>query len=89
VDYKRVRTLTVTALFSDDWLFERLVLKGGNAISLVHGLSSRVSLDLDFSMEEGFENLDEARDRMERALRERFAPFEIEPLDVSCIGSLR
>jgi len=50
VDFDEIRRLTITALFSDDELYEQIVLKGGNAISLVYGYSSRVSLDLDFSI---------------------------------------
>jgi hypothetical protein len=42
-----IRKLTITALFSDDVLFEQLVLKGGNAMSLIYHISPRVSLDLD------------------------------------------
>ncbi len=41
-----VRRLTIVALVSDDRLFEQIVLKGGNALSLVYGLSSRTSLAL-------------------------------------------
>jgi predicted nucleotidyltransferase component of viral defense system len=48
--FEDIRKLTITALFSDEVLFEQLVLKGGNALSLVHGISPRDSLDLDFSM---------------------------------------
>ncbi len=50
VDFDEIRRLTITALFSDDELYEQIVLKGGNAISLVYGYSSRGSLDLDFSI---------------------------------------
>ena len=39
MDFAEVRRLTVTALFADDELVEKLVLKGGNALSLVHRLS--------------------------------------------------
>jgi predicted nucleotidyltransferase component of viral defense system len=49
MDLEEVRRLTIIALFSDDELYEQIVLKGGNALNLVYGLSSRTSLDLDFS----------------------------------------
>jgi len=55
----RFEKLTIVALFSDDELFGQLVLKGGNALSLVYGLSSRSSLDLDFSIEKDFADLDD------------------------------
>src|ERR1035438_5406206 len=51
MDFAEVRRLTIAALFSDDKLFEQIVLKGGNALNLVYDLSPRTSLDLDFSME--------------------------------------
>ncbi len=35
-----VRRLIITALFADEKLTEQLVLKGGNALSLVYELSS-------------------------------------------------
>jgi addiction module HigA family antidote len=64
--------LTITALFSDDVLFEQLVLKGGNAMTLVYHISPRVSLDLDFSMEADFDNVEEVQARMEYVLADRF-----------------
>src|SRR5271157_5138457 len=73
ISFEEVRKLIITALFSDDLLFEQLVLKGGNALSLVHGIGIRASLDLDFSLEKDFENLPDIQSRMERALTGRFA----------------
>ncbi|HTF72474.1 MAG TPA: nucleotidyl transferase AbiEii/AbiGii toxin family protein, partial [Edaphobacter sp.] len=55
-----IRKQTILALFSDEYLFERLVLKGGNAIHFAHQLTLRSSLDLDFSRAGDFEDLDEA-----------------------------
>ena len=72
LDFEEVRRLTITALFSDDALFQQLVLKGGNAIALVHRLSARTSFDLDFSIEEDFDDIDEARRRCFSALKARF-----------------
>jgi hypothetical protein len=82
MDFETVRRLTITALFSDDVLFEQIVLKGGNAMTLVHGISSRTSLDLDFSLESDFEDLGEIQSRMERALASRFTPLGFVPFDV-------
>jgi predicted nucleotidyltransferase component of viral defense system len=59
-------------MFSDDMLSEHLVLKGGNALNLVYGLSSRTSLDLDFSMDSDFPDVADARTRLFEALRDRF-----------------
>jgi len=82
VDFEEVRKLTIIALFSDDVLYELLVLKGGNAMTLVHGISPRASLDLDFSMENGFEDLPDIQRRMALALADRFATVGFVPLDV-------
>jgi Nucleotidyl transferase AbiEii toxin, Type IV TA system len=51
---------------------EQLVLKGGNAISLIHKLGFRSSLDLDFSMASDFDSFDDAKGRIFRALKDRF-----------------
>jgi hypothetical protein len=82
MSYEQIRRLTITALFSDDILYDQLVLKGGNAMSLVHGISSRASLDLDFSLNGDFEDIPEAQARMQRALANRFAPSGFIPIDV-------
>jgi predicted nucleotidyltransferase component of viral defense system len=71
--FDRVRRLTITALFSDDMLFEHLVLKGGNAITLAHGLGLRASLDLDFSLASDFSDAAEAGRRAQLALEKRFS----------------
>ena len=82
LNFEDVRRLTVTALFSDDTLFEQIVLKGGNAMSLVHRISARTSLDLDFSLESDFEHVADVQGRMERALADRFAPYGLVPFDL-------
>ncbi|MGD0910999.1 MAG: nucleotidyl transferase AbiEii/AbiGii toxin family protein [Terracidiphilus sp.] len=71
-DFREIRRIAITAIFSDDVLFERVVLKGGNALSLALGLSNRTSLDLDFSIENDFEDVDEIRNRVQMALEARF-----------------
>lgn len=88
LDYREIRRIAITAIFSDDSLFEQTVLKGGNALSIVLGLSKRTSLDLDFSIEDDFEDLDNIRNRIQKALENRFLAagfvvfdfrFEIKP----------
>lgn len=49
MDYKEIRKLTLQALYLDDDLSELLVLKGGNALSILE-LTRRGSFDLDFSL---------------------------------------
>ena len=82
MNFEEIRKLTITALFSDDELFDQIVLKGGNAMTLVHKISLRTSLDLDFSLEKDFEDLQYIHTRMERALASRFATFGLVPFDV-------
>ena len=82
LELTEIRKLTITALCSDDVLFEQLVLKGGNAISLVYGISPRDSLDVDFSLETDFENLEDILARMEHALTSRFNVVGFIPFDV-------
>jgi hypothetical protein len=73
MDFVEVRRLTIVALFSDDKLYEQLVLKGGNALNLVYGLSPRTSLDLDFSIDKDFADLADTRLRIFKAVKERFS----------------
>ncbi len=47
---ENVKRLTTIAMFSDDDLMEMLVLKGGNAMDIIYGITERASIDLDFSM---------------------------------------
>ncbi|HUU45321.1 MAG TPA: nucleotidyl transferase AbiEii/AbiGii toxin family protein [Acidobacteriota bacterium] len=52
MDVDQIRRLTITAMVSDDDLLDKLVLKGGNAICIGHGISTRASTDIDFSVED-------------------------------------
>ena len=72
MDFAKIRRVAITALFSDDTLMERFALKGGNALSLIYGFTMRSSLDLDFSMDGDFDDVDDARHRIFRGLRDRF-----------------
>lgn len=83
LDFNEIRRLTIVALFSDDTLLDQLVLKGGNAISLVLGYGARSSLDLDFSMEDDFADIDDTRRRIFAALKDRFSSAGIEVFDES------
>ncbi|HUP63034.1 MAG TPA: nucleotidyl transferase AbiEii/AbiGii toxin family protein [Thermoanaerobaculia bacterium] len=72
IDLTEVRRIAITAMFADDFLLDRVVLKGGNALSLVYGVGTRTSLDLDFSIEADFPDPIDARERIFRSLRARF-----------------
>jgi len=72
LDFQAVRRIAITAIASDDLLFEKVVLKGGNALNLVLGISDRTSLDLDFSVENDFEDIEDVQLRISNALHDRF-----------------
>lgn len=71
-----IRNLAIIALASDDELVESLVLKGGNAISLLRGDKSklsRASFDLDYSIVDGdFDEPDDISNRIQYALIQTF-----------------
>ena len=73
LDFREIRIGVINALCSDEELLEELVLKGGNALALVHGIGARTSLDLDFSMKGNFEaDLEGAKEKLKTALSEHF-----------------
>jgi hypothetical protein len=65
---EQIRVLILKSLFSDEWLFNHLVMKGGNALALVYHVGGRSSLDLDFSIEDDFEDCARVSSRMASAL---------------------
>lgn len=72
LDYAAVRRISIVSLFSDDVLLEQLVLKGGNAMALIYGFGHRASLDIDLSIDGDFDDLNDVRARIFKALREQF-----------------
>jgi predicted nucleotidyltransferase component of viral defense system len=80
-DLADIRRLVIIAMFSDDVLFDQLALKGGNALNLIYGLGSRSSVDVDLSLEKDFVDLDDARERIFRALRDRFSEAGLRVFD--------
>ncbi|MGD0060083.1 MAG: nucleotidyl transferase AbiEii/AbiGii toxin family protein [Verrucomicrobiia bacterium] len=72
MDFQEIRRVVITAVFSDDILFDKLVLKGGNALNIVHQVGVRTSLDIDLSIEGDFVNVDDAKRRLIKALEDRF-----------------
>lgn len=48
-ELERIKKTAIVAMFADDELMDLLVLKGGNAMGLVHQVNARASIDLDFS----------------------------------------
>ena len=79
-----IKKLAIIAMFSDDDLMERLVLKGGNALDIVYEIESRASMDLDFSMPSDFkpEELSDLKLRLEKLLKKVFNEKGYEVFDV-------
>jgi predicted nucleotidyltransferase component of viral defense system len=73
ITLEEVRRRILIALVSDDQLMNTLVLKGGNALALVHEVGERASLDMDFSIATQFPDLAEVRERVFKLLRREFA----------------
>lgn len=81
VDLAQIRRIVIVAMFSDDELFKQLTLKGGNALNLVYQLGSRVSADIDLSLEEDFRDLEDAKRRIFAALENRFNEARLKVFD--------
>jgi predicted nucleotidyltransferase component of viral defense system len=72
ISLDEVRRRILIALFSDDELMDALVLKGGNALAMVHKVGSRASLDMDFSIEAAFSDVDKTGERIFATLKREF-----------------
>jgi predicted nucleotidyltransferase component of viral defense system len=81
---EEIKKLVIIAMFSDDEFLERLVLKGGNALDLVHHVSTRASADIDLSIDGDFSPEVRAalRDRIEKLLRTTFRQKRYHVFDV-------
>lgn len=73
ITIEEVRKRILIALVSDDQLMNTLVLKGGNALALVHEVGDRASLDMDYSIATQFSDLADAKTRIFNVLRSEFA----------------
>ena len=70
---RQIKKIALAAMFADDVLMEKLVLKGGNLLDLVYNISVRASIDLDLSIDGDFdEPLDKLKLRVESALKRTF-----------------
>lgn len=83
---RRIKELAIIAIFSDDEFLDRLVLKGGNLLDVVYGLSARASVDVDFSMDGEFDDIEELKRRAKRTLETTFAEYGYRLLDFSLIS---
>ncbi len=82
---QQIKRLVVIALFSDDELMERFVLKGGNAVDLAYQIGWRASVDIDLSMADDFrsEDIEAIRLLIENNLLATFRPAGYEIFDVT------
>lgn len=82
----RIKMWAVQAMFSDDELLEQLVLKGGNAMTLIHQISARASVDLDFSLKQDFgSEIDNVEARIAKTLSETFRANGLEVFDFKMV----
>jgi hypothetical protein len=79
---EHIKKLVIIAMFSDDDLMERLVLKGGNLLDIVYQVSTRASVDVDFSIEGEFDELETFSRRIENTLGQTFAEAGYEAFDI-------
>lgn len=81
LDPDAIRRIVITAVASDDVLVERLVLKGGNALAIVHRVGRRASFDLDFSIDGDFDDANQIGERLKAAIEDRFDAVGYVPFD--------
>lgn len=84
MDLDKIRKLVIIALFSDDELMNRFVLKGGNALNIVYDISNRASIDIDVSMENDFDKneLEDIKKRLEKELLITFGMENYRAFDI-------
>lgn len=83
---EKIKTLCIIALASDDYLMETLVLKGGNAIQIIHKANKRGSFDVDYSIAEDFEDeISEVKNRIEKTLYDTFKENGYELFDLKMV----
>lgn len=70
-----IRRNILIALVSDDVLLDTLVLKGGNALAMVHEVGERTSADLDYSIAANFPDEHRAKTTIFELLRRQFLPL--------------
>jgi hypothetical protein len=84
---EKIKRLVVIAMFSDDELMDRLVLKGGNALDIVHKVAERASVDLDFSIENEFDEkeLEIIEQKIQKVLTETFKAQDYDVFDLTFV----
>ncbi|MFJ9534168.1 nucleotidyl transferase AbiEii/AbiGii toxin family protein [Herbaspirillum sp. NPDC101396] len=83
---QQIKIWAIQAMFSDDELLDLLVLKGGNAMALIHQISARASVDLDFSLKQDFgDDVGAIEQRIQKTLAETFRANGLEVFDFKMI----
>lgn len=79
-----LKRVVLSAFASDLQLSAQLVLKGGSAIDLAHGLTHRSSIDIDYSIEGDFseQQLSGMAKRLQDLLSRAFAPMGLRVFDL-------
>ncbi len=70
--FDTIKRLVIQAMFSKPVLGSRLVLKGGNLMDIVLNISTRSSMDVDFSIADEFSNVDDLKNQITEALTSVF-----------------
>src|SRR5262245_33015985 len=76
-----IRRELIAAIAEEPSLRALLILKGGNALGLIHGIGLRASLDLDYSMEADADDSKRLGDMLFRALTTRPRPHGLSLFD--------
>ncbi len=81
----RIKRLAIMSVFAEDEFMEVLVLKGGNALDLVWGVTTRASIDIDLSMAGAFDDdeLDRICAKLESSLKKTFRGDDLVVFDVT------
>jgi hypothetical protein len=82
-DLQSLKREVILALFADNTLMQQLVLKGGNLLDVVYGISTRPSRDIDLSICGDVEDPDRFRETIGRALSKWFEPKGYVVFDVN------
>lgn len=79
-----IKRLSIISMFSDDDLMDMLVLKGGNALDIIHNIGLRSSKDVDFSIENEFSKEDAPiiEEKIRKVLKETFNDGGFEVFDI-------
>lgn len=86
-EIREIKALAIIALCSDDYLMDKLILKGGSCIELAYQISARASKDIDFSTNYSFTKdiIKEITKKLNLNLKKFFEPAGYFPFDIKFI----